>query len=208
MGTGEESQAGQHVGGSEADTGTSADTETSGEPGNGRDPGSPELDQLDVKYAQSVGKVTAPLLAGFSFTAVVIVAEDPERFYLADAAILSLTVAVILLIATVQCSKYVRRKDPERFRRLVGYYGGTLISYRSGLVALLLGLGFALAPLQMKGVPTAPRWVASSLAWAAAVAQFFAYFFGRHNWIVGGKSLFSGKYVSATEKPTGSEQSR
>jgi hypothetical protein len=145
----------------------------------------PGFDESDRRWAKSVGKVTVPLLAGFSFTAVIAVSEDAEKFRWADAAIISLTVAAVALIAAVQCSKYV----DEEYCNHVRWYGGVLIFYHAGLVALLLGLGFVLAPLHAVGSPDLPRWVACSLALAASAGQAIAFSLGRRNWCSAAKKL-------------------
>jgi hypothetical protein len=93
--------------------------------------------------------------------------EDPGKFRWADATILSLTLSVVTLIAAVQFSKYVGNDDKRAGR----YYGATRILYHTGIVALLLGLGFVLAPLHASGVPDAPRWAACGIAFAAAIAE-------------------------------------
>jgi uncharacterized membrane protein HdeD (DUF308 family) len=116
-----------------------------------------------VKWAESVGTVASPLLAGFSLASVVVVAGDPQKFYWAGAAIISLTVAAITLIAAVQTSKYVHREEPNA----EGWYHGTRMLYHNGILALLLGLGFALVP----GSPDWPRRVACGLALAAAAGE-------------------------------------
>jgi hypothetical protein len=122
-----------------------------------------------VKWAESVGTVASPLLAGFSLASVVVIAGDPQKFYWSGAAIVGLTVAAITLIAAVQSSKYVHQEEPHA----EGWYHGTRALYHSGIVALLLGLGFALVP----GSPDWPRRVACGLALAAAVGE--AIFFRR-----------------------------
>lgn len=129
------------------------------------------LTGMDLGWAESVGNVAAPLLAGFGFTAVVVVSEDPGKFRWADATILSLTLSVVTLIAAVQCSKYVRKEHSKAVR----WYGGTRILYHSGIVALLLGLGFVLAPLHAGGAPDAPRWAACGIAFAAASGEAIAF---------------------------------
>jgi uncharacterized membrane protein HdeD (DUF308 family) len=116
-----------------------------------------------VKWAESVGTVASPLLAGFSLASVVVVAGDPQKFYWAGAAIVGLTVAAITLIAAVQTSKYVHRKQPDA----EGWYHGTRALYHSGILALLLGLGFALVP----GSSDWSRRVACGLALAAALGE-------------------------------------
>jgi len=151
-------------------------------PGDG--PGSehvPGLRHSDSKYAESVGQIASPLLAGFSFTAVIMVSEDPEKFYLADAAIPFLALATVALIAAVQCSKYVpERGRPNRSRSR--WYGGTLISYHGGLFALLLGLSCALAPPPADGAKDWARWVACGIAFGAALGQFGAFCRGDRSW--------------------------
>jgi hypothetical protein len=121
----------------------------------------------DVKWAKSVGNVAAPLLAGFSLTSVIVVSEDADKFLWADAAIVSLAIAAIALIVAVQCSKYVH----GTYRNAVRWCGATRILYHLGIVSLLLGLGFVLAPLHAKGTPDAPRWAAAILAFTAAACE-------------------------------------
>jgi hypothetical protein len=122
-----------------------------------------------VTWAESVGTVASPLLAGFSLASVVVVAGDPQKFYWAGAAIVSLTVAAITLIAAVQGSKFVHQEEPDA----EGWYHGTRSLYHTGILALLLGLGFAMVP----GSPDWPRRVASGMALAAAVGE--AIFFSK-----------------------------
>jgi hypothetical protein len=101
---------------------------------------------------------------------VIVVSEDAVKFRWADAAIVSLAIVAIALIVAVQCSKYVHLE----YRNAVRWHGWTRISYHSGIVALLLGLGFVLAPLDATGSPPdGPRWVACILAFTAAVGEAF-----------------------------------
>jgi hypothetical protein len=128
-----------------------------------------DRDASNQKWAESVGNVASPLLAGFSLATVVVVAGDPQKFYWAGAAIVSLTYAAITLIAAVQSSKYVHGGEAHA----EGWYRGTRVLYHSGILALLLGLGFALVP----GSAEWPRRVACGMALAAAAGE--AIFFGR-----------------------------
>lgn len=123
------------------------------------------LTESERKWAESVGNVAAPLLAGFSLTSVIMVSEDAGKFRWPDAAIVCLTVAAITLIAALECSKYAYDGHPHA----AGWYRWARASYHTGIVALLLGLGFVLAPLHAVGPPAAPRWVACSMAFAASV---------------------------------------
>src|SRR5260370_14858057 len=97
------------------------------------------LDASMVKWAESVGTVASPLLAGFSLASVIVVAEDPTKFYWEGATIISLTVAAITLIAAVQSSKYVHPEDTHAEE----WYHGPRVLYHTGILALLLSLGFA-----------------------------------------------------------------
>ena len=121
------------------------------------------LDASMVQWAESVGTVASPLLAGFSLTSVIVVAEDPQKFYWAGATIVSLTVAAITLIGAVQSSKYVHREDAHA----EAWYHATRVLYHNGILALLLGLGFALVP----GSSDWARRVAAGLALAAALGE-------------------------------------
>ena len=129
------------------------------------------LTALERKWAKSVGSVAAPLLAGFSFTAVVVVSEDPEKFRWADATILSLTLAVVTLIGAVQTSKYVHKEQ----RRAAFWYGLSRLLYHPGIISLLLGVGFVLAPLHVAGESDVARWVACGLAFTAAAGETIAF---------------------------------
>jgi len=121
------------------------------------------LDASMVTWADSVGTVASPLLAGFSLASVIAVVEEPTKFYWEGATIIGLTVAAITLIAAVQTSKYVHPEDLHA----EGWYHGTRALYHTGILALLLSLGFALVP----GSPDWPRGVACGLALAAALGE-------------------------------------
>jgi hypothetical protein len=123
----------------------------------------PGLDAAKQRWAESVGNVASPVLAGFSLASVVLVAGDPQKYYRAGAAIVSLTVAAITLIGALQSSKYVHREDAHA----EGWYHGTRVLYHGGILALLLGLGFVLVP----GSADWPRWLACGMAFAAAVGE-------------------------------------
>ena len=135
-------------------------------------------------WTKSVGDVAAPLLAGFSFTSVIVVSSSVEHFRWPGEAILALTIAATMLIAAVQCAKYVLDESwtgPSRseasaklpvifFRTLLrtgGWSSWTRRFYHLGVVALLAGLAFALAPQHATGGQEILRWVASVLAFVA-----------------------------------------
>jgi hypothetical protein len=129
------------------------------------------LTELESKWAESVGNVAAPLLAGFSLTSVIMISEDAGKFRWPDAAIVSLTAAAVTLVVTLEFSKYVFKEHPHAVRR----YRQARASYHIGIVALLLGLGFVLAPPHAVGSPEAPRWVACSMAFAASAGFAISY---------------------------------
>jgi len=139
------------------------------------------LTELQLKWAESVGNVAAPLLAGFSLTSVIMISEDAGKFRWPDAAIVSLTVAAVTLIVALEFSKYVFKGHPHPVR----YWRRARASYHIGIVTLLLGLGFVLAPPHAVGPPEAPRWVACSIAFAASVG--FAFSYGRRYLAEGGE---------------------
>jgi hypothetical protein len=66
------------------------------------------------RWIKSVGGVAAPLLAGFSFTAVIAISADPGRFRWPGQAALALTLASILLIVAVQAAKRVAARSMPR----------------------------------------------------------------------------------------------
>lgn len=131
--------------------------------------GSNERVAPDRKWIRSVGDIAAPLLAGFSFTAVIALSDDAEKFRWPGPAVLGLTTAVVTLIAAVQCAKYAG----ERGRSNAAWWHRYMRRfYHFGIIALLLGLSFALAPPRDAGLPQAAlRWVASVLALVAAAIE-------------------------------------
>jgi hypothetical protein len=58
---------------------------------------------------ESVSTVAAPLLAGFSLAAAVALGADAEKFRWSGGAMLSLTIAAVLLVSAVQCGFTARR---------------------------------------------------------------------------------------------------
>ena len=125
-----------------------------------------------------MGTVTnvSGFLAGFSLAAVVVIADAPEHFRWPGVAVLALTAASVVLIGTVQWSRngaHYYERYSERWRR------GIWVAYHVGIVALLAGLGAALAPLEGRaGMPGVAgqqglRWAALSVAFAAAVLEMF-----------------------------------
>jgi hypothetical protein len=143
-------------------------------------------------WIKPVGDVAAPLLAGFSFTSVIVLSDDAGAFKWPGEAILALTIAAIALIAAVQCAKYARpdrwsganrSKAAAKFMGNFPYFSvpiderakvwskWTRRYYHLGISALLLGLAFALAPQHVTGVQGILRWTASVLAFVACALE-------------------------------------
>ena len=123
-----------------------------------------------------MGTVTnlSGFMAGFSLAAVVVIADAPEHFRWPGVAVLALTVGSVVLIGTVQWSRngaHYYERYSKRWRH------GIWVAYHGGIIALLAGLGAALAPLEGKaGMPGVAgqqglRWAALSVAFAAAFLE-------------------------------------
>lgn len=133
------------------------------------------------KWVHAVGEVPIPLLAGFSVTSVLVVTNDAAKFRWPGLAILALTIASVALIASVQCAYHARLYLPPqaegfsspRFsdRKGKAWARWTRISYHCGIVALLAGLGLALAPLSGKGMENGLRWSATVIAFSACLGE-------------------------------------
>ncbi len=96
----------------------------------------------DEHWLGPVGDVAAPLLAGFSLTAIITLSSDTGHHRWSGATLLAFTMATVTLITALENSKYAREKsrpvaDRERWeRRTRNLYH----LYHFGIVALLLGL--------------------------------------------------------------------
>ncbi len=131
-----------------------------------------------VGWIKSVGEIAAPLLAGFSFTSVIAISGDADHFRRPGLTALALTLASVLLILAVQSAKYAdpkRHPAPGRHWSTERWHLVMRNSYHAGIVALLLGLAFALAPKQATAGQDALRWAASYLAFAACGAEFLIF---------------------------------
>ncbi len=118
---------------------------------------------MHEQWIRSVSDVAAPLLAGFSFAAVIAVSGDTGHRRWPGLTILALTIATVNLIAAVQMSKYARDTNQPTAER---WLRRTRNFYHLGMVTLLLGLGFALAPQHVAGLQDVLRWIASGVAFA------------------------------------------
>jgi hypothetical protein len=123
-----------------------------------------QVEHARKRWITSVGGVGAPVLAGFSFAAVVLVSDDPAHFKWPGLAGFALTLSAISLIVAVQAAKRAdearRRTRQARLtyrepavtdecqRKEDRIYLGMRTAYHVGIVALLLGLGFVLMPRQ------------------------------------------------------------
>jgi hypothetical protein len=117
-------------------------------------------------WFRSIGDVAAPLLAGFSFTAVITLSNSAGHHRWPGITLLAFTVATISLIGAVEFSKYARdtsKPMPTRERS----ESWTRNFYHLGIVAVLLGLGLTLAPQQDTGLQNTVQWAASALAFVA-----------------------------------------
>jgi hypothetical protein len=121
-------------------------------------------------WFRAVGDVAAPLLAGFSFTAVITLSNDTGHLRWSGITLLAFTVATVSLITSLQFSKYARDKDRSAAARERSEVL-TRSSYRVGIIMVLLGLGFTLAPQHVTGLQGTLQWVASGLAFAAGVVS-------------------------------------
>jgi hypothetical protein len=132
---------------------------------------------------RSVGEVAAPLLAGFSFATIFVVSGETSHLLLPGEAIVALTLATVILIAAVQLAKYRGENQPpvsgsSRLFSLSSdkdYEKWTVRCYHVGIVALLAGFGFALAPQYQPGGLYIFRWVASVVAFLACSIELFVY---------------------------------
>ena len=145
-------------------------------------------------WVDSVSSATLPLLAGFSATSVVVVADDAQNFRWSGWTILPLAIAAVVLIAAVQfayharialsewCeredgkglsapSQVIRQLDAD-YKRGVFWAKRTRWAYDVGLLALLLGLGLAVAPYHVTGGEANARWCAAAFAFLACVLEF------------------------------------
>ena len=136
--------------------------------GDGRTPGpgvwaGPEPDS----WMGTVCNVSA-FLAGFSLAAVVVIADGPDHFRWPGVAVLALTVGSVVLILVAQGSRwgayYYERYSP-RWRTAIWAL------YHGGIVALLVGLGAAMAPRDGAGGQQGLRWAATCVAWSAVVVE-------------------------------------
>jgi hypothetical protein len=117
------------------------------------------------------------LLAGFSFTnvIVIVISGDTGHFRWPGEAIISWTVTSIAFIASVQFAKYVAGGTKDSKQR---NWRRTEFFYHFGVIAFLLGFGFALAPQHSSGPSSDPyafRCVASIVAFAACAIWGIVY---------------------------------
>lgn len=146
----------------------------------------------------SMSNVAAPLLAGFSITAIAAVAADSDKFRWPGAALLSLTLATILLVTSLQFGFHARgylysgedlrawwtaeeleRRSDElqetqhnHFARWEQWGARARMAYNSGIIVLATGIALLLAPPDSTGHTEAVlRWIAAAFAGLGALGE-------------------------------------
>jgi hypothetical protein len=148
----------------------------------------------------AMANIAAPLLAGFSITAIAAVAADSDKFRWPGAALLTLTLAVLLLVASLQFGFHARRylysgadvaawwspedlAEPGRSERLERDQHNDFDrwaresskargTYNAGIAVLAVGLALVLAPPHSAGSAQAIlRWIAAAVAFAGAFGE-------------------------------------
>jgi hypothetical protein len=144
-------------------------------------------------WVDSVSSATLPLLAGFSTTSVVVVADDAQSFRWSGWTVLPLAIAAVVLIAAIQFAYHARialsewceredgkelsapsqdiRHQDDDYKRGVFWTKLTRAAHDVGLLALLLGLGLAVAPYHVTGGEANARWCAAIISFLACVAE-------------------------------------
>lgn len=141
----------------------------------------PPNEEYDRRWVHAIGETTIPLLAGFSFTAVIVVGDDAQNFRWPGLTVLVLGFASVVFIASVQSSYLARlafSSEVETSKTTSGkaWTGRMRLAYYCGVIALLAGLGLALAPLHGNGVENTLRWVASIIAFVGCAAEVVTVF--------------------------------
>jgi hypothetical protein len=148
----------------------------------------PTTDRMEV-WIRSVGTTTLPLLAGFSITAVVVVAGNAAAFLWPGVTVFVLTVAAVTLMIAVQRAYHAcmyisedrSNAASDRVRDLVRH---TRRAYRIGLLFFLGGLALAVAPKQVTGAQDFFRLAAVVVSSGACLYE--AWWMARDFWMRAG----------------------
>jgi hypothetical protein len=109
-------------------------------------------------------------LGGFSLASVVVISAGPDSFRWPGWAALVLAIASVLLLAAAQEARRASRQYSERHE---GWHRVIWVAYHTGIVALLAGLGAALAPKADAVTQLGLRWGAMWVAFGAAAVELF-----------------------------------
>jgi hypothetical protein len=147
----------------------------------------------------SMSNVAAPLLAGFSITAIAAVAADSDKFRWPGAALVALTLATILLVASLQfgfhargylysgedlhawwtAEELERRSDElqqtqhDHFDLWKQWSAKARLAYNAGIIVLAVGIALLLAPPHsVVHAEAILRWIAAALAGLGALGEF------------------------------------
>lgn len=140
-------------------------------------------------WIHSVGTTTLPLLAGFSITAVVVVAGNSTAFTLPGVTVFLLTVAAVALMIAVQrayhaCMYFSADQSDATSVRIMDLVKHTRQAYRIGLLFFLAGLALVVAPKHVAGVQDISRLLAVATASGACVYE--AWWMARDFWMRSG----------------------
>lgn len=148
----------------------------------------------------AMANVAAPLLAGFSVTAIAAIAASSDKFRWPGAALLTLTLAAVLLVASLQFGFNARQHlysaadvaawwvqedlvQPGRAERLQReqhkdyeswqrWSSKSRMAYNAGITVLAVGVALVLAPPQSGEHSEATlRWIATGIAAAGAFGE-------------------------------------
>lgn len=127
-------------------------------------------------WIRSVGTTTLPLLAGFSITAVVVVAGNAAVFLWPGATVFLLTAAAVALMIAVQrayhaCMYFSEDRSGAGSDRVWDWVRHTRRAYRIGLLFFLAGLALAVAPKHVTGAQDIFRLGAVAVASGSCVYE-------------------------------------
>jgi hypothetical protein len=134
---------------------------------------------------ETLSTIAAPLLAGFSFTLLVLVIQSPEKLRWPDVAAFGLTITGVLMITAVQCGFWARlysakpseaiewhpdfptpegrkavREDMWRHaQRFKTWSRRARVAYNSGIVVLFLAVSALLVPKTSFNKIPVMRWL-------------------------------------------------